>query len=229
MAKNPKNTGTLLDSLDALIAQHHLMKHPFHRAWVEGRLSKESLQLYAEQCYLHIRAYPENLRAFADRAPGPLAKLAEENLADELDPAAPHPQLWRQFALAVGVSEAEIEGARPLPGIAALLDTFDEIVSEGTLPEAVASLYAFEAQAPELCTQQIAGLRRFYGITDPQALAYFSVHEEADMRHRAAWSGWLAQQNEADSFTVLFAAERSLKAQWGALDAVYPLAFAAKN
>jgi len=49
------------------------------------------------------------------------------------------------------------------------------------------------------------------------------------VRHRAAWREWLATQKEADTFTVLCAAERSLKALWGALDAVYPLAFAARN
>jgi pyrroloquinoline quinone (PQQ) biosynthesis protein C len=60
-------------------------------------------------------------------------------------------------------------------------------------------------------------------------LAYFAVHEEADVRHRAAWRNWLENDKEADSFSVLCAAERSLKALWGALDAVYPLACAAKN
>ena len=229
MAKNPGKTGTLLESLDALIAEHHLLKHPFYRAWMQGTLSMESLQLYAEQYYLHVRAFPENLKRLASRTTGPVAKLVEDNLAEELDPSAPHLLLWRQFALAVGVSEAELEGVRPLPGIAALLDTFDEVAAQGSIPEAVASFYAFEAQVPEISAQEISALRRFYNMTEPRALAYFSVHEEVDVRHRAAWREWLATQKEADTFTVLCAAERSLKALWGALDAVYPLAFAARN
>jgi pyrroloquinoline-quinone synthase len=229
MAKNAAKAATLLESLDALIAQHHLLKHPFYRAWMEGKLSRESLQLYAEQYFLHIRAFPENLKQLAARARGPLAKLVEDNLAEELDPAAPHPLLWRQFALSVGVTEAELESVRPLPGIAALLDTFDEVVAQGTMPEAVASLYVFEAQTPEISTQKISALGRFYNVTEPRALAYFRVHEEADVRHGEAWRGWLAGHKETDTFTVLLAAERSLKALWGALDAVYPLAFAARN
>jgi pyrroloquinoline-quinone synthase len=222
VAKNRAKKATMLDSLDALIAEHHLLKHPFYQAWTEGTLSKESLQLYAEQYYQHVRSFPENLQELADRSHGPLAKLVEENLAEELDPAATHPMLWRQFAQSLGVTDAALDTARPLPGVAALLDTFDEVSSQGTLMQAVASFYAYEAQVPEIATQKIAGLRRFYDITEPRALAYFGVHEEADVRHRAAWREWLAGQDEADTFGVLCAAERALKALWGALDAVYP-------
>jgi pyrroloquinoline-quinone synthase len=209
-----------LDLLDSLIEERHLLKHPFYRAWGEGSLPMESLQLYAEQYYQHVRAFPENLRQVAGRADGDLAKVVEDNLAEELDPAAPHPALWREFAQAVGVSETALEGARPLPGIAALLDTYEEVAAEGTMAQAVASFYAYEAQVPETAAQKLAGLRRYYGVCDERALAYFSVHQEADVRHRAAWRTWLASQKDADTFGVLCAAERSLKALWGALDSV---------
>jgi pyrroloquinoline-quinone synthase len=229
MPKNPQKAKTLLESLDALIEQHHLLKHPFYQAWTEGKLSKESLQLYAEQYYQHVQAFPENLKELAHRAEGPLAELVQENLDEELDPKSPHPMLWRQFAGSLGVSEKTLADARPLPGIAALLDTFDEVTTQGTMAQAVAAFYAYEAQVPEIATQKISGLKRFYNITEPRALAYFGVHEEADVRHRAAWRSWLADQKTEDTFAVLCAAERSLKALWGALDAVYPQGCAAKN
>jgi pyrroloquinoline-quinone synthase len=229
MPKNREVPATMLASLDALIEKYHLLKHPFYQAWTEGKLSKESLQLYAQQYYQHVRAFPENLQQLADRSTSPLTELVEENLAEELDPAATHPMLWRQFAESLGVSEASLDQARPLPGIAALLDTYDEVVSQGTMQEAVAAFYVYEAQVPEIATQKISGLRRFYDITEPRALAYFGVHEEADVRHRASWRGWLSSQKEIDTFGVLCAAERSLKALWGALDAVYPESRAAKN
>lgn len=229
MPKTPQKAKTLLESLDALIEQHHLLKHPFYQAWTEGTLSKESLQLYAQQYYQHVRAFPENLEQLAGRAKGPVAELINENLAEELDPVSPHPMLWRHFAESLGVSEASIASARPLPGIAALLDTFDELSSQGTMAQAVAAFYSYEAQVPEIATQKISGLKRFYNIKEPRALAYFAVHEEADVRHRAAWRSWLADQTTEDNFEVLCAAERTLKALWGALDAVYPQGCAAKN
>lgn len=229
MTKNREKEPTMLESIDRLVQEYHLLKHPFYQAWTEGKLSKESLELYAEQYYQHVRAFPENLKRLAGRSNGRLAKLVEENLAEELDPSAPHPQLWRQFAHSVGVSETALDHARPLPGIAALLDAFEEVASEGALAQAVAAFYVYETQVPEIASQKISGLRRFYDIDDPRALAYFRVHEEADVRHRAAWRAWLASQKDADTFGVVCAAERILKALWGALDAVYPEACALKN
>jgi pyrroloquinoline-quinone synthase len=229
MANKTVRTKTLLESLDALIEKHHLLKHPFYQAWTEGTLSKESLQLYAEQYYQHVRAFPENLKQLAGRAQSPVKELIEENLAEELDPKAPHPVLWRQFGESLGVSHASMADARPLPGIAALLDTFDEITANGSMTQAVAMFYAYEAQVPEISTEKISGLKKFYNMNEPRALEYFAVHEEADVRHRGAWRSWLEQQNSSDNFEVLCAAERGLKALWGALDAVYPQSCAAKN
>jgi pyrroloquinoline-quinone synthase len=219
-AKNaPK---TLLDSLDSLIERYHLLKHPFYQAWTEGKLSKESLQLYAAQYYQHVRAFPENLKQLASRTNGNLQTIVKENLAEEIDPVAPHPMLWREFAASLGVSDAALDSSRVLPGIAALLDTFDEVSTDGSMAQAVAMFYSYEAQVPEIATQKISGLRQFYGLTDSRSLQYFAVHEEADVRHRAAWREWLADQKNIDEVAVLCAAERSLKALWGALDAVYP-------
>ncbi len=222
---------TLLESLDAMIAKHNLLQHPFYRAWTEGRLSKDALALYAQQYYQHVRAFPENLKQLANRTQNEpkLNALVQENLDEELDASAPHPKLWREFAESIGVTESSIEGARPLPGVAALLDTYDEAATQGTLAQAVASFYAYEAQVPEISSEKISGLRKFYGITEPRALAYFAVHQEADVRHRAAWRGWLASQRNMDEVAVLCSAQRSLKALWGALDAVYPEGCNSKN
>lgn len=222
---------TLLESLDAMIAKHNLLQHPFYRAWTEGRLSKDALALYAQQYYQHVRAFPENLKQLANRTQNEpkLNALVRENLDEELDASAPHPKLWREFAESIGVTESSIEGARPLPGVAALLDTYDEAATQGTLAQAVASFYAYEAQVPEISSEKISGLRKFYGITEPRALAYFAVHQEADVRHRAAWRGWLASQRNMDEVAVLCSAQRSLKALWGALDAVYPEGCNSKN
>src|SRR3984885_8506891 len=121
MAKNTVRSKTLLESLDTLIEKHHLLKHPFYQAWTEGTLSMESLQVYAEQYYQHVRAFPENLKQLSARTSGKLAELVIENISEELNPEAPHPVLWRQFAHSLGVSDAALDRARPYPGVAALL------------------------------------------------------------------------------------------------------------
>jgi pyrroloquinoline-quinone synthase len=223
------NGNTILAGLDRLVEKYHLLKHPFYLAWTQGTLSRKSLALYAEQYYQHVRAFPENLKQLAARANGELRALVNENLGEELDPAAPHPMLWRQFANAVGASDDALNSARPLSGVAALLDEFDELSENCSKAQAVAAFYVYEAQVPEIAAQKIAGLKSHYGITAEPALRYFAVHEEADVRHRAAWRQWLATQPDSEAGPILVAAERALKALWGALDAVYPQQCAASK
>lgn len=222
-------TEVILRGLDRLVEKHHLLKHPFYRAWSNGTLPKERLKVYAVQYYQHVREFPENLRSLASRTNGELRALVAENLAEELDEVNPHPKLWREFAKAVDVEEQDLDSCRLLPGIAALLDTFEELSANGSFAQAVAAFYVYEAQVPEIAGQKTAGLKKFYGVTSEKALRYFAVHEEADVRHRNAWRTWLGAQSEGDLLMALPAGERALKALWGALDAVYPQGCAARN
>jgi pyrroloquinoline-quinone synthase len=218
---NSKST-TMSGQLDALIQKWHLLGHPFYQAWTAGRLSREALQLYAAQYYRHVKAFPEHLRALATRTEGELRGLIEENLAEEESPGRTHPQLWRDFAAAVGADEAALDESPARPGVESLVETYDRLCREGAPVEAVAALYAYEAQVPEIATQKIEGLRKFYGVTDARGLAYFAVHEEADVRHRAVWRRWLEAQPVETQERALAAAEQGLRALWGALDAVTP-------
>src|SRR5215467_764860 len=187
----------LLNKIDAAIAEKNLLKHPFYQDWQAGKLTRESLQLYACQYYRHVEAFPKHLRVLAARADESLKPVVLENLAEEENPAAPHPQLWRDFAAALGVSEEDITSAPSLPGTQNVVRTFREICANRSVAEAVAALYAYESQVPEIARTKIDGLERFYGINDPKGTAYFSVHEEADQAHRAAWRNWLAENATA--------------------------------
>ncbi len=211
----------LLVQLDEQVSRRHLLKHPFYQDWQSGRLERSALQLYAAQYYRHVKAFPEHLRRLSERAPGGLRELIEENLAEEENPLHAHPQLWRDFAGAVGTTAEALDHSPALPGTQALVNTYRRICSESPLAEAVAALYVYEAQVPEIAAQKIEGLRRFYGVTDPKGLGYFAVHEEADVRHRAAWRGWLEQDANGSTEPVLRTADEALRALWGALDAVY--------
>ena len=213
----------LLTKIDAAIAEKNLLKHPFYQDWQEGKLSRASLQLYAAQYYKHVEAFPKHLRVLAERADESLKPVVLENLAEEENPARPHPKLWRQFAMALGVKENEIASCSPLPGIRAVVEAFREIVSTRPIVEAVAALYAYEAQVPEIATTKIAGLRNFYGFDQPEALEYFAVHQEADKMHRTAWRDWLEQHTDAAQEQILATTHRALDALWGALDAVHTM------
>lgn len=211
----------LLEKIDAAIAEKNLLKHPFYQDWQEGKLTLESLQLYAAQYYRHVEAFPQHLRVLAGRADESLKPVVLENLAEEENPERPHPKLWREFAGALGVSEENVTSSPSLPGTQRVVQKFREICTERSVAEAVAALYAYEAQVPEIATTKIDGLKRFYGITEPKGLAYFEVHEEADKAHRAAWREWLEANAAGNDEQILASTNEALDALWGALSAVH--------
>jgi pyrroloquinoline-quinone synthase len=213
--------GALLEKIDAAIAEKNLSKHPFYQDWKAGKLSREALQLYAAQYYRHVEAFPKHLRVLAARTEGPIRDVVLENLAEEENPTRPHPKLWRDFACSLGVNEEDITACPSLPGTQAVVETFREIVGDRPVAEAVAALYAYEAQVPEIATSKIDGLKKFYGISSPKALAYFEVHEHADKAHRAAWRGWLEEHADGDEAEILATTHEALDSLWGALDAVH--------
>lgn len=211
----------LLQKIDAAIAEKSLLKHPFYQDWQAGRLTSEALQLYAAQYYRHVEAFPHHLKVLAVRADESLKPVVLENLAEEENPAHPHPKLWRDFAGALGVSEDVVASSPSLPGTRHVVQKFHEICAERSVTEAVAALYAYEAQVPEIATTKIEGLKKFYGITEPKGLAYFEVHEEADKGHRKAWREWLEANAVGNEEQILASTNEALDALWGALSAVH--------
>jgi pyrroloquinoline-quinone synthase len=119
------------------------------------------------------------------------------------------------------LNEEDLTACPALPGTQTVVEIFREIVGDRPVAEAVAALYAYEAQVPEIATTKIEGLRKFYGVNSPRGLAYFTVHEEADRMHRAAWRAWLEEHAEGDEDEILATTHQALNALWGALDAVH--------
>src|SRR5437660_9487389 len=211
----------LLSRLDAAIAEKNLLKHPFYQDWQAGKLSRQALQLYAAQYYRHVEAFPKHLRVLAARTEGPLRETVVENLQEEENPEAPHPRLWRDFAAALGVAPDDISCCPALPGTQAAVSTFREICGDRPVAEAVAALYAYEAQVPEIASTKIDGLKKFYGVDSTEGLGYFQVHETADKAHREAWRNWLMEHAEGSEEEILATTHEALNALWGALDAVH--------
>jgi len=214
-------SSALLQKIDAAIADKSLLKHPFYQDWQVGKLSREALQLYAAQYYRQVEAFPKHLRVLAARTEGPIRDIVLENLAEEENPAGPHQKLWRDFAATLGVNEEDITCCPSLPGTQAVVETFREIVGDRSVAEAVAALYAYESQVPEIATTKIDGLKKFYGVTSAKGLAYFTVHEEADKAHREAWRKWLEEHVHGDEDEILATTNEALDSLWGALDAVH--------
>ncbi len=163
------------------------MKHPFYLAWARGELSKEALTDYAKQYYHHVAAFPTYLSAVHAKCDDqPTRKQILSNLIDEEAGSPNHPELWKQFANALGVDDVDLEKTEKQSETKNLIDTFRSVCGEKSTAEGLAALYAYESQIPAICESKIDGLKNYYGFKDPKDYEYFSVHIEADKEHSAA-------------------------------------------
>lgn len=227
---------TLSPSLEAqvrsVIDDRHLLKHPFYVAWTKGELSLEQLRVYAGQYLHHVLAEPTYLSAVHSNTPhfasdGTSDLRARQtilqNLIDEELGPKNHPALWKRFALALGLSDRDLAETIALPATQRLIATFTDLCRNHPYYAGLAALHAFESQVPAIAAVKIEGLRRFYGVEDPEAYEFFSVHERADVWHSAEeWSLIeRAAQTPDRRAQVLEATKAACDALWSFLDGAY--------
>lgn len=213
----------LIDQIDAQIRDRHLLTHPFYTRWREGTLPVEAIQEYTRQYYEFESAFPRLLSAIHSRTDDPVVRQSIlDNLWDEEHGTANHAELWLRFAEGMGVQRDEVRDATPNSGTRGLMDAYWDLARNGSPAAAIAALYAYEAQVPEVAAEKINGLRDRYGIDDARTLAFFTVHSTLDLEHseaeRDAIRRTAATDEESDAARE--ATSRALDAWWGFLDAV---------
>lgn len=211
-----------LDQIDSAVAAKHLLTHPFYLAWTRGELSKEALSDYARQYYHHVAAFPTYLSAVHAKCDDQEArKQILSNLIDEEAGSPNHPELWLQFANALGISDDDVRNMQRKPETRDLIDTFRAVCGGKSTADGLAALYAYESQIPAICESKIDGLKKYYGFTDSRGYEYFNVHIDADRVHSAAERAVLASKIDNDNFeSVKASVNRVLDALWQMLSGV---------
>ncbi len=212
-------------SFAACFEDLHLLKHPFYQAWMAGELRPESLRDYACQYSYHVNRFPRYLSAIHSNCENPAWRRdLLENLNDEegLLHGTSHPDLWLQFAEGLGLSANEVAQAEPREAIRKVADTFFSF-ARSSFHEGLGALYAYESQVPEIATSKIEGLRRRYDIGSDRALAFFSVHEKADLEHRRVIGEILEALPENERAQAQSAARVSAQALWDFLSDVHSI------
>jgi pyrroloquinoline-quinone synthase len=212
----------LLDRLDQLIDERHLLKHPFYTRWNEGTLPLGALQEYARQYYAFESAFPRLLSAIHSRTDNPAVRQQLlDNLWDEEHGRDNHAELWLRFAEGIGVERDDVRGAQHNRATQVLVDLYTDLSRRAPVPAAVAALYAYERQVPQVAGSKIDGLQRHYGVEDARTTAFFTVHGVLDIEHSDAERKMLATLTQgADPQPVEDATRRALGAWWDFLSAV---------
>jgi pyrroloquinoline-quinone synthase len=211
----------LLDRVDRMIDERHLLKHPFYTKWAAGTLSREALQEYTRQYFAFESAFPRFLSAMHSREErGDVRQGILDNLWDEEHGEENHAELWLRFAEGVGVSRDDVQNAPRNEATQRLVDLYAEITSSEPVVAGMTAMYAYERQVPEVAPSKIDGLKTHYGITEGPALQFFQVHGELDIEHSATERALIAGAAEGNEAAVESAAARVLDAWNDFLSAV---------
>ncbi len=213
--------------LESRIAPYNLLTHSFYRAWTAGELTKADLREYAAEYWHHVSAFPTYLSALhSNMADNELRRTVLRNLLDEegidAQDGKAHSQVWMDFATGMGATESEVRDHATQPEMKALIDTFQKLMQQENAAVAMAALYAYESQVPEIAKQKAAGLCEHYGA-DKATCKYFTLHQTADVHHAEVWKQAITTELAGDAAAAdkaLEAAETAAQALWSALDGV---------
>jgi pyrroloquinoline-quinone synthase len=212
----------LLDRIDAMINERHLLKHPFYTKWADGTLPREALQEYARQYYAFESAFPRLLSAIHTRTESASARQQMlDNLWDEEHGKDNHAELWLRFAEGIGVPRDDVKAAERNDATNELVSLYTELSHDAPVPAAVAAMYAYEKQVPDVAQSKIDGLKEHYGVDDKRTTSFFAVHGVLDIEHSNAERNMLAELSVgADESAIEDATQRVLDAWWNFLSAV---------
>jgi pyrroloquinoline-quinone synthase len=213
----------LITAIDDRIRHRHLLGHPFYTSWVAGTLPKEAMQEYARQYYAFESSFPRVLSALHSRTDRPdIRQALLENLWDEEHGEANHAELWLRFADGIGAGREATRNAERSDATERLVASYLSASRTRPVAAGVAAVYAYEAQVPAVAKAKIDGLKRNYGIDDPETLAFFELHSELDVEHSGAERKMIEELGAGNEDQVLAATDEALDRWWGFLDAVTP-------
>ncbi len=199
---------SIIRRIDEEIEKYSLLKHPFYQMWTDGKLTIEDLQGYARE-YMHL----------VNAVPWMVSNVAEyyndQEILENLEEEKQHIELWKRFAEGIGVSRDELDAYNTSSKVREAVDTMLKLSKSRY---GIASMYAYEAQLPEISKTKLEGLIKLYNIRDDDTLEYQRVHSIIDIKHSQTWRRLIERNNDE---ALIDASIESLKAQNRVLDGVY--------
>ena len=206
---------SLVKRIDELIEKQSLLKHPFYVMWSEGKLTIDSLNGYSKEYFQLVKTVPSFVSAIIQKSSNTVKSELVSNQIEE----AGHISPWMKFASALGVSQEELEKYNGLEKTRKAISELSSLMN--SFEGGAAAMYALEQEIPKISLSKIDGMRKFYDMTSDDAIEYFRLHAEADIRHAATWRRILEKipyEKEEELFQI---ANRSISAQNMLLDSCH--------
>jgi pyrroloquinoline-quinone synthase len=205
-------------TLNNLLEELHLLKHPVYQSWNEGTLTLDTLKIYAKEYYHHVAAFPRYISQIHSFCPDILDRqVLLENLIDEEKGENNHPELWLRFAEGLGVSRKEVKQLPELSTTKELVEGYFELVKTD-YATGLGALYAYERQTPEVSKSKIDGLKKHYSVCDKKTLEFFSIHQTADEWHTEELIGLIDRLSKSEQEKVAHGAMKGARLLWSFLD-----------
>jgi pyrroloquinoline-quinone synthase len=185
--------------MEAIVAEHDLLNHPFYQAWNAGTLPTEALATYASEWGNFVAQVPNGWAAHGDEA-----VAAEERI---------HVGLWTDFARSLGTSVTPVT----IPKVGILTSACDRNFSGSAT--SIGALYAFEAQQPKTSTSKLSGLKEHYSLGEAGE-EYFRVHCD-DVHEMEVLTQRAEALSPEEQERAIAACEETAKALWTALTGIH--------
>jgi len=206
---------SLVKRIDELIEKQSLLKHPFYVMWSEGKLTIDSLKGYSKEYFQLVKAVPSFVNVINQQSSETVKSELVSNQKEEAEHIVP----WMKFASTLGVSQEELEKYNGLEKTRRAVSKLSSLMN--SFEGGAAAMYTLEQEIPKISLSKIDGMRKFYDLTSDDAIEYFRLHAEADIRHAATWRRILEKIPSEREEELLKIATSSISAQNMLLDSCY--------
>lgn len=214
------------------IEQRSLLKHPFYKAWVEGKLTINHLKGYSKEYFQLVKSIPQFVQNIYDNRS--LDNIKGEyynskylaNIKQIQKEENQHVSEWINFALGLGVSKKELIEYEGTQRVNTAISNLKKL-SCSRIVEAASMMYSLEKEIPKISTTKLDGLENYYGMNNCKAINYFKIHQSVDIEHTKVWQDILTDFNinfikdEQMRKEIVNSAILSLQSQNLILDSVY--------
>lgn len=167
---------TVLEQVDAMLAERDPARQHVLVAMSEGRLSRDEIRAFAAQYFHLIDALPRFVSTV--HAATTAHPSIRRTLLNVLVPLELHPpsvaDLWLQTCAALGLFSDSVRQGEPTTATAACLGDFEYLCQSGSA-QGLAALYAWMTRLPKVCRLEQTALAAHYDLAAGPGIHFFEV------------------------------------------------------
>lgn len=182
------------------IEQRSLLKHPFYKAWTEGRLTTSHLKGYSKEYFQLVKSIPQfvqniyNNKAIDDTRQEYYYSNYLDSIKQIQQEEYDHVSMWINFAVELGVDKKELLEYKGTDDVNQAIRNLNKL-SSSSIIHGASMMYSLEKEIPKISTTKLEGLEKYYGINNLNAINYFKIHQKVDIEHTKVWHDILTDQN----------------------------------